>query len=76
MISRQIRQISTLFALYFKANNKFEGKLTNKKYAALTKVSRDTALRDLTDLIEKGVLVRNESGGRSVSYDLAEIVKN
>ena len=48
----------------------FEGKLTNKKYAALTKVSRDTALRDLTDLVEKRILQRAEGGGRSVSYTL------
>lgn len=47
----------------------FEGKLTNKKYAALTKVSRDTALRDLTDLVEKQILTRTESG-RNVSYVL------
>lgn len=47
----------------------FEGKLTNKKYAALTKVSRDTALRDLTDLVEKQILARTESG-RNVSYVL------
>lgn len=50
----------------------FEGKLTNKKYAALTKVSRDTALRDLTYLVEKGILQRSESGGRSVSYEIVE----
>lgn len=50
----------------------FEGKLTNKKYAAIAKVSRDTALRDLTDLVEKGVLIRSESGGRSVSYAIAD----
>lgn len=47
----------------------FEGKLTNKKYAALTKVSRDTALRDLTDLVEKQILARTESG-RNLSYVL------
>ncbi|MBN6077895.1 DUF4172 domain-containing protein [Aggregatibacter actinomycetemcomitans] len=48
----------------------FEGKLSNKKYAALTKVSRDTALRDLTDLVAKNILKRAEEGGRSIHYEL------
>jgi len=51
----------------------FEGKLTNKKWAALTKSSADTALRDITDLVQRGVLVRDPGGGRSTSYSLAEL---
>ena len=47
----------------------FEGNLTNKKYAALTKVSRDTALRDLTDLVAKNIL-RTSGGGRSLHYEI------
>lgn len=47
----------------------FEGNLTNKKYAALTKVSRDTALRDLTDLVAKNIL-RASGGGRSLYYEI------
>lgn len=46
----------------------FEGKLTARKWAKLCKVSPDTALRDINDLIEKGVLVRDAAGGRSTSY--------
>jgi Fic family protein len=49
----------------------FEGKLTTSKWAALTKSSTDTALRDIQQLVERGVLVRNEGGGRSTSYSLA-----
>jgi len=49
----------------------FEGKLTTSKWAALTKSSQDTALRDIQQLVERGVLVRNEAGGRSTSYSLA-----
>ena len=49
----------------------FEGKLTTSKWAALTKSSSDTALRDIQQLVERGVLVRNEAGGRSTSYSLA-----
>ena len=48
----------------------FEGGLTNRKYKNLTRVSRETAKRDITNLVEKGILVRNPGGGRSVSYDL------
>lgn len=48
----------------------FEGKLTNAKWAALAKTSSDTALRDIGDLVERGVLVRDASGGRSTSYSL------
>ncbi len=48
----------------------FVGGLTNRKYAALTRTSKTTSYRELTDLVEKKILVRNPGGGRSVSYDL------
>ncbi len=48
----------------------FEGGLTNRKYKGMTKVSRETAKRDIADLVEKGGLVRNPGGGRSISYEL------
>ncbi|ESQ87867.1 Fic family protein [Asticcacaulis benevestitus] len=48
----------------------FEGKLTSSKWATLTKSSQDTALRDMTDLVQRGLLVRDSSGGRSTSYSL------
>jgi Fic family protein len=51
----------------------FEGKLTTSKWAALTKSSQDTALRDVQQLVDRGVLVRNAAGGRSTSYSLAAI---
>lgn len=50
--------------------NGFEGKLTSSKWATITKSSQDTALRDITDLVERGVLVRDPGGGRSTSYSL------
>jgi Fic family protein len=50
--------------------NGFEGKLTTSKWATLAKCSQDTALRDIADLIERGVLVRDAAGGRSTSYSL------
>jgi Fic family protein len=48
----------------------FEGKLTTEKWAKLAKVSDDTALRDIQDLIRKGILKQEESGGRSTAYTL------
>jgi Fic family protein len=51
----------------------FEGKLTTSKWAALTKSSQDTALRDIQQLVDRGVLVRNAAGGRSTSYSLASL---
>lgn len=51
----------------------FEGKLTTTKWAKLTKQSQDTAYRDITDLVERGVLVRGPEGGRSTSYVLGEM---
>jgi Fic family protein len=49
----------------------FEGKLTNAKWAALAKTSPDTALRDISDLVQRGILVKDAAGGRSTSYSLA-----
>ncbi|MCB1488391.1 MAG: Fic family protein [Bauldia sp.] len=49
----------------------FEGKLTSSKYAKVEKCSPDTALRDITDLIERRILVKEAGGGRSTSYALA-----
>lgn len=49
----------------------FEGKLTSSKCAKINKCSSDTALRDLQDLVAKGILVRTEEGGRSTGYILA-----
>jgi Fic family protein len=50
----------------------FEGFLSTSKYARLAKCSADTALRDIRELLERGILVQNPSGGRSTSYRLAD----
>ena len=52
--------------------NGFEGFLTTSKYAKLAKCSTDTALRDIEELVVRGILLRNPAGGRSTSYRLAE----
>ena len=48
----------------------FEGKLTSSKWAKIQKCSPDTALRDITELVNRGILVRDGAGGRSTSYQL------
>ncbi len=50
----------------------FDGNLTSSKWATIEKCSADTALRDITDLLQRGLLKKNEGGGRSTSYSLAE----
>lgn len=50
----------------------FSGNLTTTKWATLAKCSHDTALRDIQDLIECGILKKDPAGGRSTSYSLRE----
>jgi Fic family protein len=51
----------------------FEGKLSSSKYAKLAKCSADTALRDIKELLERGILVQDDAGGRSTSYHLVAL---
>jgi Fic family protein len=48
----------------------FVGKLTSTKWAQITKISQDSAGRDINDLVERGMLVKEPGGGRSTSYAL------
>ena len=50
----------------------FTGSLTTTKWAGLTKSSHDTALRDIQNLIDRGLLKRDTGGGRSTSYSLTD----
>ncbi len=50
----------------------FEGKLQTSKWAKMAKTSSDTALRDIKDLVEKGILQQTEEKGRNVNYELAD----
>ncbi|MGN3964937.1 Fic family protein [Burkholderia gladioli] len=61
---RQVKLLNRLF-------DGFEGKLTSSKWAAIAKCSPDTALRDITQLLELGVLKKSPGGGRSTGYELA-----
>ena len=51
----------------------FEGKLTSSKWAAIAKCSSDTALRDINELLARGVLRKTDAGGRSTSYVLNDL---
>jgi len=56
-----------------KLHDGFVGKLKTSKWAKITKCSQDTALRDIKDLIEKEILRKEDSGGRSTNYELVPI---
>lgn len=49
-----------------------DGKLKSSKWAKMAKCSVDTALRDIKDLIEKGILQQELEGGRSTNYELVD----
>jgi Fic family protein len=53
----------------------FEGKLNSSKWAAIAKCSPDTALRDINELLARGVLRKSAAGGRSTSYELNDPVE-
>ncbi len=63
---RQVKLLNTLL-------DGFEGKLTSSKWAAIAKCSPDTALRDINDLLTRGVLRKTDAGGRSTSYELNDL---
>ena len=50
----------------------FDGKVTSSKWAVIAKCSADTALRDITQLMEWSVLRRAAGAGRSTGYELRE----
>jgi len=69
--------LSPLNARQVKLLNKlldgFEGRLTSSKWAAIAKCSPDTALRDINDLLARGMLRKSDAGGRSTSYELNDL---
>lgn len=50
----------------------FDGNLTSSKWAQLAKCSQDTALRDIEDLVSRGILAKAAAGGRSTRYSFME----
>jgi len=51
----------------------FEGKLSSSKWAKINKCSQDTALRDVQDLIAKGLMEKQPGGSRNTSYELVAL---
>ena len=51
----------------------FEGKLTSSRWATIARCSPDTALRDINDLLARGMLRKSDAGGRSTSYELSDL---
>lgn len=49
-----------------------DGKLTSSKWAKMCSCSQDTALRDINDLISKGMLRNSGEGGRNANYILPD----
>ncbi|WP_073101870.1 Fic family protein [Pollutimonas bauzanensis] len=68
MNERQIKVLDRLL-------DGFEGKLTTSKWAALAKCSTDTALRDVNELVQRGVLQKSAASGRSTNYEINNLVE-
>lgn len=51
----------------------FDGKLTSSKWAKIARCSKDTAIRDINDLIDKKMLQKESAGGRSTNYQLSRL---
>ena len=70
------RQIKVLNRLLDTSGEEFEQGINASKYQNLTKVSKATATRDLTELVEKGCLNKLPSGGRSTRYEIERAAIN
>lgn len=49
----------------------FDGNITSEKWAKICKCSKDTAIRDLNDLLSKNILQKDDVGGRSTRYRMS-----
>jgi len=47
-----------------------DGKMTSSKWAKMAKCSKDSAVRDINELIDLGILTKEAAGGRSTNYEL------
>ena len=48
----------------------FEGNITSSKWTRMCKCTKMTATRDINSLVQKSILIKHQSGGRSTSYAL------
>ena len=54
----------------------YEAKITSKTWATLAKCSKDTAIRDIQDLVDKNILVENIPGAKRPSYSIVYDVED
>ena len=54
----------------------YEAKITSKTWAALAKCSKDTAIRDIQDLVDKNILVETVPGAKRPSYSIVYDVED
>ncbi|WP_347928119.1 Fic family protein [Pseudomonas helvetica] len=64
-------QVKVLNRLLDGGENGFENGISAAQYQAVAKVSKATATRHLTELLEKGCLMRLPGGGRSTRYQIS-----
>lgn len=64
------RQKKVLNRILEAGSGNFTGGLTTRKYVGMAKVSRATAFREITDMVDKKILRQLQGKGRSVHYDL------
>lgn len=75
----QMRRITALFPAKHAENSlifictSFNGKLNTSKWAKITTCSQDTALRDIQNMIDQDILIKETPGGRSTGYTLKSI---
>ena len=50
--------------------DRYEAKITSKTWASLAKCSKDTAIRDIQDLVDKNILVEDIPGAKRPSYSI------
>jgi len=67
---RQAKMVSRVFA---EGRKGFEGGITTKKYEVITRCPNRTASRDLSDLVEKGIIIPLPGGGRTTRYELVTV---
>lgn len=67
MSERQIKVLKRLL-------DGFEGTLTTRKWAAIAKCPQDTALRDITEMLQYDVLHKAAAGGCNTHYQIHQLV--
>jgi Fic family protein len=53
----------------------FEGKLTSLRWSTIERCPPETALRDLNDLVARGILRKQPADGRDTSYELVDSLR-